>query len=294
MGKRPGINDINSTPGLVGLGPIPGLAPVAAFNASQIESLLVTKGISAIHYKHAPNPDKETVAGPVNPNTVEAKWGWRFFEARPLKVVPQNFALEHRLNVQGIWGLHTVLLNVSGYYTDTPPGEDKETVFCRPHDIIMLDKTPSGEAVTVETDQIAEYNPTGPLQLNFRVESVRYLADRHVQYICDQDFHVDDGKIYWLNEGRRPHFKNGKGAILSVVYYTKPIFIVKNVPHAIRILPSNSIGHGGLPRKAEYAPQLVIGQQSWIRADNQELLNFSDLPSYPAYRDSKNTTGGTF
>jgi hypothetical protein len=209
-------------------------------------------------------------------------------------VVPQNFALEHRLNVQGIWGLHTVLLNVSGYYSDTESGKDKETVFCRPHDIIVLDKDPAGNAVTIETDQLAEYNPNGPMKLNFRVESVRYIADKTREYICDQDFTVTDGKIVWLKQGRKPAFQGGKGSILSIVYYTKPIFIVKNVPHAIRILPSNSIGHGGLPRKAEYAPQLVIGQQSWIRADSQELLDFSDLPDYPIYRDSNTVTGGTF
>jgi len=287
---RPPLIDINAIAGMVGLGPIPSQAPVAAFNPDQIESLLITKGINAIHYKHAPDPNRETVTGPVNPNTNAAAWGARFFTSRKLKAVPQNFALENRLNVQGIWGLHTVLLNISGYYFD----DKKETAYCRPGDLIVLDTDADGNGITAEVDQLTEYNPTGPLKLNFRVEGVTYLADKERVYIEAQDFFIVNGKIQWHDKGAKPNFKDGKGAVLSVVYYTKPIYIVKNVPHSLRILPGNSTGNGALPREARYAPQLVVAQQSWIRSDNTELLDFSGLPSYPEYRNTKNVTGGAY
>jgi hypothetical protein len=148
--------------------------------------------------------------------------------------------------------------------------------------------------VTVEMRQRFEYNPNGPMKLNYRVEGVKYLADSVRRYEEGQDFAVVNGQILWLAAGRRPSFANGKGAVMSIVYYMKPVYIVKNVPHSVRILPSNETGHGGLPREAMYAPQLLIAQQSWIRQDNQELLDFSSLPDYPSYRDSKNVTGGTF
>lgn len=285
------IDDINDISGLFGIGPLPSDAPVAAFNTTLTESLLLTKGFNALHYKHAPSPNRETVIGPMDPNTQEAQWGFRFYQCRQLKLVPQNFSLENRLNVQGIWGLHTVMLNVTGYYTDN---KDKEPVFCRPHDLIVMDTDPMGNATTIEIDQMLEYNPNGPMRLNFRVEQVAYLADRNRTYLEGQDFEIADGKINWLPAGRKPDFHGGKGAVLSIVYYAKPVYIVKNVPHAIRLLPSNPIGHGALPRKAEYAPQLVIGTQSWIRQDSEELSNFADLPLYPTYRNSPNVTGGTY
>lgn len=295
MTKRPDLEDINATSGLVGLGPIPGLAPVAAFNRNQIESLLLTKGISGLHYKHALNPDMESVNGVVNPNTKEAQWGVRYYECRQIKVVPQNFALQHQLNVQGIWGLHTVMLNITGYYLDLNKEGGKDVVYASPYDLIVLDKDPAGNGVTVEMRQRFEFNPNGPMKLNYRIESVDYLADKERKYEQDQDFSIVDGKIVWLkNCNNRPAFTNGKGAVMSIVYYIKPVYVVKNVPHSVRILPSNSIGHGGLPREAMYAPQLLIAQQSWIRQDNQELMDFSGLPDFPAYRNSANVMGGTF
>jgi hypothetical protein len=285
---RPNTNDENSTSGLIGLGQIPNAAPVAAFNPAQIESLLKTKGLRAIHFKHAPNPDRETLAGGVNPNTNAGKHGWRFYSARELRCVPQQFALSDRLNVQGIWGTSSVLLNVAGHYDD----QDKEHVFCRPFDIIMLDSTAEGTGITTMTDQLLEYNPNGPMKLNFRVEGVDYLADKTRAYIENQDYAIEDGRIQWLDGGFRPMFHDGKGAILTCVYYTKPVYIVQNVPHSIRITPGNSTGNGALPRQAAYAPQLVVAKQAFFRVDGEDILDFSDLPSYNRYRDSGNVTGG--
>lgn len=287
--KRPDLNDINNEQGLIGLGTIPSLAPVAAFNPKQVENLLRTKGIRALHFKHAPNPDRETLEGGVNPNTVAAKYGWRYYSVRSLRVVTQQFKLEDRLNVQGIWGTSSVLLNVAGHYDD---GE-QEHAFFRPFDIVMLQSTPDGGSITMQTEQFTEFNPTGPIRLNFRCEAVDYLADKNRVYVADQDFMTKDGKIVWLDGGYRPSFKDGKGDILSVVYWIKPIYIVQNVPHAIRITSGNDTGNGGLPRQAYYAPQLVIAKQAWQMADADEMVNFDQLPDYPHYRNSNNVTGGS-
>jgi len=287
--KRPDINDVNSEPGLIGLGVIPSLAPVAAFNPKQIENLLRTKGIQAVHYKHAINPDRETMEGGVNPNTNAAKYGWRYYSARKLRVVTQQFKLEDRLNVQGIWGTNSVLLNISGHYDDGC----QEHAYFRPHDVVVLQSSADGGAITVQAEQLAEFNPTGPMKLNFRCEAVDYLADKNRVYVAEQDFITQDGKIFWLNGGNKPSFHDGKGDILSVVFWIKPIYIVQNVPHGLRITPGNDTGNGGLPRQAYYAPQLVVAKQSWARNDSEELLDFSALPDYNTYRDSGNLTGGS-
>jgi len=290
MKKPRDLTDINSNTGLIGMGPIPGLAPVASFNIAAIENLLNTKGIKGLHYKSAPNPNRETLQGGVDPNDRAALWGFRYYEVHQIMTVPQQFSLENRLNVQGVWGLSTVLLNVKGHYIDGC----QELMFASPHDLVVLTETVEGVGVTTEVKQLAEFNPTGPIQLQYRIETIGYLADKTRRYLEDQDFAIKDGKICWLPGGKRPEMSGGNPAILSVVYYAKPIYIVQNVPHAIRILPSNSVGSGALPRKAGYAPQLMIAKQSWIRDDNQQLLDFNDLPEYPTYASSGNVTGGSF
>jgi len=283
--KRPPLTDTNDIQGLIGIGHLPSSAPVAAFNPELTESLLRTKGIRALHYKHAPNPDRETIEGGPNISTKAATKGWKYYQVRELLAIPQQARLSDTLNINGIWGMRSVLLNITGHYNDG----DKSHVFCRPHDLIVFDLP----GVTTEVDQLIEYNPNGPIKLNFRCESVQYLADANREYKDNIDFSVKDGKIVWMTTGKRPEFKNGKGSILSLVYYTKPVYIVQNVPHSIRITPGNSTGNGALPRDAYYAPQQLICAQSWVRVDDQDLLDFSGLTKYNGYRDSKNVTGGT-
>ena len=286
---RPEYNDTNDEQGLINLGSLPSLAPIAAFNPDMTKSLLKTKGINALHYKHAPNPDRETFAGGVNPNTSAAKTGWRFYSVRPLKVVPQQFKLSDKLNVQGIWGMSSVLLNLAGNYEDG----DRENVFCRPYDIIIMQSASDGSPITTLTEQLVQFNPNGPLKLNFRCEAVDYLADKNRVYYEGQDFVVQDGKIQWLDRGFKPNMStDGKGDMLTVVYWVKPIYIVQSVPHSIRITPGNEFGNAAFPRKAEYAPQLAICSQAWFNIEQSELMDYTTLPEYHKYPDSQNVTGG--
>ena len=281
--KRPQLTDNNSISGLIGLGNIPGSAPVIGFNPQLTESLLRTKGIRALHYKHAINPDRETIAGGVNVDTNAAKYGWRYYSVRELLAIPQQNSLQESLTVNGAFTMASILLNITGHYVDGC----QEHVFCRPHDLIVFDKA----NITTEVNQLIEYNPNGPLKLNFRCEAVDYIADNKKEYKENIDFIVCDGKIAWIPSGKKPEFKNGKGAILTIVYYIKPIYIVEHLPHSIRITPGNLQGSGAVPRDAYYAPQQVVCKESWTRNDNEELLDFSSLPVYN-YPDSPNDTSG--
>jgi hypothetical protein len=282
MAKRPELHDTNSTEGFIAVGPLPSEAPVGAFNVSQIESLIETRGITCYHYRFALSPDRETLVGGENPNTVEAQRGGRYYSVRKLKVVPQQFKLTDTLTVNGIWDVNSVLLNVSGNYLD---GE-REPAFIMPRDLIVLNPS-----LTIPTRQLIEFNPNGPLSLYYKVKGVEYLASRHQEFKLNIDFVVNQGKVLWLPGGQKPNFIDGKGDILSVVYYITPIYIVQMLPHSLRILPSNEEGEGGFPRHARYAPQLVVAQQSHLREETN-LLDFSALPEYPGYADSPNVTGG--
>jgi len=277
---RPPPKDTNDTKGLIPLGPIPAQAPVAAFNHHQIESLLQTKGFECYHYKHASNPDRAEVHGPVNPNSQAAHRGYIYYEVRKLRVVPQSFRLEDRLAVQGVWGMGTALFNVTGEYID---GKGNDPAYIRNDDLIVLNPT-----ITMMTDQLFQYNPTGPQKLLYRAKGVDYLADTENRYVEDRDFRVHDGMIFWIKGGLRPK----KDAVLTIVYYITPIYIVKNIPHHLRLLPSNDVGHGALPREVKYAPQQVVAQISTL-VEEKDLMNWFDLPPLPEYPDSGNVTGGS-
>jgi len=281
---RPPIDDINTTQGYPNLGPIPSLAPVASFNLSQIENLLLTKSFLAYHYRHAPNPDRNALLAPVNPNEQAAHRGVRYYAVRPLGIVPYSFKLEERLQVQGIWGQGTVVFNVTGQYLDN--GTEKNT-YIRERDIIVLNPT-----ITTMTQQLVEYNPTGPQKLNYRVKGVDYLADDTNVYQEGRDFQILNEQIVWVDGGLKPRVINGQPAVLTCVYFMTPIYIVQNLPHSLRIIPSNDSGHGAFPREAVYAPQLVIAKPSTIMEEN-DILGFYNLPPFPDYRDSQNTTGGS-
>lgn len=280
--SRPPLKDRNFKEGLIGLGPIPGQAPVASFNLDGIENLLETKCFEAIHYASALLPDQETLAGPVDPNTQGAQRGVFYYQARKLGIVPTQFKLEDRLTVQGLWGVGSALFNVTGNFLD---GE-KDKAYVKNHDLIVLPD------VTVPVPEKVEYNPTGPLKLNYLVRGVDYLADTKQVYREDVDFGIRDGKIFWIQNGRKPTFANGKGKILTVVYWATPIFIVQSLPHNLRLIPSNPQGHGAFPRDQVYAPQLLVVKPSTI-LEEKDLMDWTALPGYNDYPSSQNTTGGS-
>ena len=183
---------------------------------------------------------------------------------------------------QGIWGAGTVLFNVTGSYID---GSPDNIVHIRQRDLIVLNHT-----ITTLTEQTFQYNPTGPQRLNYKVRGVDRLFDRDRVYEEGRDFIVENGKIVWkkTKNTRYPQ----QGAVLSCVYYVTPIFIVQSLPHWLRIIPSNATGHAAQPRNAVYAPQLVVARMSTM-AEEENLENWTDLPPFPDYPDSANTTGGS-
>lgn len=282
---RPPLNDRNNRSGLIGIGAIPAQSPVASFQIDQIENLLQTKAFLALHYRHAPNPNRETLGEGVNPNQqVSTLRGVRYYSVRQLGVVPQQFKVEDRLSVQGLWGVGSVMMNMTGQYFDG----DQTNVYLRPKDLIVL------PTLTTMVDQLVEFNPTGPIKLHYKVKGVDYISDATGRiYQEGLDFVIKAGLLYWRRTGRiKPGFRDGKGDILTVVYFITPIYIVQNLPHSLRVIPSNPEGHGAFPRDATYAPQLVVAKPSTLVEEN-DLLDWAALPAYPGYATTPNVTGGS-
>lgn len=290
MTIRPPLSDTNSTSGLVPLGPIPSQAPVASFNLDQVESLLNTKGFVAYHYKSAFNPIRNTINAPAMPNLQAAHRNFLYYDPRPLRIVPQSFKIEDRLQIQGIYGVGSVLFNVTGSYLDDVETKSK-TVYCNEHDLIVM------PSLTARERQLVEYNPTGPMRLAHSVTGVEYLADEDREYYVNRDFKINaDGTIEFIPGGLRPTMQssgmNATPRVLTCAYYTTLIYVVTTMLHSLRVLPDNSTGQGGLPREARYAPQLLVAMPSTLIKENN-IMDFGALPPFPAYAASHNTTGGS-
>jgi hypothetical protein len=280
---RPPLNDKNIEQGLIDLGPIPGEAPVAVFNLAGIENLLQTKGFRAWHYQHALLPDVDVLGGPENPLTTAASLrGVMYYSVRELRIVPQQFKLEDRLTVQGLYGVGSAMFNVTGNYTDG----DKGQAHVAKRDLLVFPD------LTDKARQRVQWNPTGPMRLNYKIKGIDLLFDSTTYYTQGVDYEIVDGKIAWLAKGRKPKITDGKPAVLSCVYWFTPIYIVENLPHSIRVIPSNDFGHAAFPREMTYAPQLVVAKPSTLFEEDNPL-DWAALPPYPEYPDSANTTGGS-
>lgn len=276
------LDEKNANTGLIGIGPIPGKAPVAAHNLSQIDSLLQTKGmLNAYHYRYAYLPDRESLEAGVDVSSEAANnAGVIYYDVRKITIVPYSFKLESQLKLDSEYGFGSCTLNVAGQYSDG----DKERAYFAPRDLIVLD-----DSVTAQYRQLAEFNPNGDLRLKYKVKGVDYLASKTERYEEGPDFVItQEGTIRWVKGGNKPEPRE----ILSVVYWFTPVYIVNSVPHYLRLIPENSFGLGSLPRDFKYAPQLLICMQSHLMEAN--ALDFSSLPQYSGWEDTPNTTGGSF
>jgi hypothetical protein len=279
--SRKKIDDVNTTPGLVNLGPIPSQSPVAAFNEFQHESLINTKGLKVLHYRHALPSGKHVLNGPHDINTQETSHRkFRYYSPRMVHLVPTRFTLEERLMAQGIVKQGSILMNIAGRYADTVPEKD-DVVYVRINDLIVF------PTLTEMTEQNFEYNPNAPQRLNNKVMGVDILFDNDREYTEGVDFNIVNHMIEWV-DGRQPK----KGSILSCVLYVTPFYVISSLLHHLRVIPANASGHAGLPRSAIYAPQQFIAVPSHIMEEDN-ILKYDDLPPYPNWSEN-NTSGGSW
>lgn len=281
MSRKP-LNDKNHSSGLVPLGPIPGDAPVAAFNSNLHESLLLTKGFKCVHYRAALHPQKEQLNSPARIKNGEvAHRGFRYYSPRVVSIVPQRFSIQEQIMIQGGYQSGSTVINVSGIYLDEKKDESN-IVHVNIDDLIVL------PSLTYKYRQLFEYNSNGPQKLKYKVQGVDVLFDDERYYQEGIDFEIYQYKIRWLN-GMKPKSKS----IMSCNYYITPIYIVKDFLHHLRVIPANETGFGGYTREAIYAPQQFIIAPSHLR-EEEDILDFESLPDYPEYEYSFNTSGGNY
>lgn len=261
------VNDTNKRKGLIGLGPLPKKAPVAAFNVDQIFDLLRTKGFLAFHCRHALNPKRTSLQGGLDLSENGTERPFLFYDIRPILMVGQDFSVRDTLTAMGLYGTGTSMFSVAGEYLDG----SQERVFIRINDIIILNPT-----MTELFEQNFEYKGEKETSLMYRVRGVDYMLTARGKRLSEGvDFYLTaEGKIQWVESSDKPK----TGEIVSIVYYYQPIFIVRALPHNIRLLPSNNLGSGSMPRDIKYAPQLVLCDYSTVRDGPENSIDFFNLP----------------
>jgi hypothetical protein len=211
----------------------------------------------------------------------------RYYDPRPVYHIPQRYTLDDQLTAQAVFQKGSVLMNMNSEYEDVQPEKSKHAHF-RQHDIIIF------PGLTDMTAQLFEYNPTGKQKLHYKAKAVDLLFDQKQEYRPDIDFRLtSDGLIEWIKGGRKPDFKDGKGSILSINYYFTPVYIISQMLHSLRVIPSNTTGHASQPREATYAPQQCVCVPSTVMEESSKI-DWLALPPLPEWAESLNTTGGSF
>jgi hypothetical protein len=249
--------DYNKHTGLVGLPPHPSLAPVAAFNESAIENLIKTKGVLAFHVRHAFDYNRETEQAGIDVTREGIERPFLYYDIRPIRLVAQNLSFSESLTMASLAATGDVVFNLMGTYLDVA-----QRAFLRPNDLIMLNPT-----VTDMHQEMTEYRGTVPWRFQYRVVRMDYLACRSAGRLeQDVDFTIDEnGELRFVSGMKQPKI----GEVVSAVYEYRPTYVVRTVPHVIRLLPSNTTG-GSSPRVAEFAPQLVLATRSNVREDTTD------------------------
>lgn len=243
-----------------GVYPMGAITPAGVFSHDAHENLIKSKGFKAVHYRHALNPKRSTPNEGVDLNSTDLS-GYNWYDPHEIYLVPQSLGWEDLYTVQGIFGKHTMTVNYTGYYNDIP---DKRT-YLRPDDILISVDENVG---TVLCEDLVEWKPALPIKCKFPVLTVDYIADGDNRYEPGNDFTIgSDGLIYWKNNlALTPKIDSrlGKGVPLTIVYWTKPYYVVVATPRVFRMAYNNTYANAGLPADLVYYPGLAVIQMAWM------------------------------
>jgi hypothetical protein len=260
----------------IGSHPFGSYSPHGVFPTDSHNNLIRAKGFKATHYRHALNPDRETVVGGVNLENPPDANVFKLYDPRTLYIVPQQMNWSDQYVLYGVYGSHTVgAVNFTGYYEDEP----HTRVYLSKHDVLVIE-----DSVTVQVREIFEYKPTGPARLKFPIVNVDHLSDKNdKRYEADRDFTIVDGMIEWTGSDKPTwDTKNSRGEVLSIVYWTKPVYSVMETPRVFRMVHSNATGDDRLPSDATYMSGSAVVRMLWL--DNVGNLL---IPGWPNHTEAK-------
>jgi len=230
-------------------------APRGAFSTDAHENLIRGAGFKVKHYRYALNPNRTSIEGGVDVGADINRKSFNYYDPHDLFITTQELSWTDTYMQQGIYGnFQVAAVLYRSTYEDVP----NLRTFLRANDILALEND-----ITVMTQQLVEYNGRIHTKLMFPVVEVDYLADANNRYYQGTDFTICNNMIEWLPEGLKPKFLNGKGQILSAVYWTKPYFQVVGTPRCFRALYTNPTGNANQPVNLTYFPGNAIVKMLW-------------------------------
>jgi hypothetical protein len=245
-------------------------APAGVFSEDVHDNLIRTKGFKSVHWRHALNPNRKALEGGVDLTDRSDVGAMNMYDPREFYVAIQQIGWQDQYIIQGIHGSSSIMsVNYTTYYE----GGQKDRVFLRKHDIVVIN---SGHAVLV--GQLFEFKPAGPQRLKFPILEVDYLSDgQKVRYEQNIDFVIKDGMLEWIGD-RRPSWdaQSGRGAVLSINYWTKPYFSVLETPRVMREVFANPPGNPGQQSFGTYISGSAVLKAVWLDDAFQ-----AELPEWP-------------
>lgn len=270
--------DAQQIPG--GFHPFGPYVPGGIFSHDAHNNLIKTKGFKATHWSHALNPARTTVEAGVDLSKETDVGAFNLYDPKEFYIAIQQLNWNDQYIIQGVHGNMAInAVNYTSYYEDS--GEEKERVYLSKNDVIMINS-----GMTVLVRQLFEYKPTGPMRLKFPIVEVQYLADGNdVRYEQGTDFVIENGMINWISQNR-PSWdaKNGRGAPLSVAYWTYPYFSVIQTPRVFRNVFTNYSGNDSLPSDPTYISGSAIVKCLWL----DDIGNIS-IPDWPKFQEPDRT-----
>lgn len=254
--------------------------PAGVFSDEVHDNLIRSKGFRSIHWRHALNPNRESIEGGIDLNDKSDVGAMNMYDPREFYVAMQQIGWQDQYVIQGIHGSSSIMaVNYTTYYENDD--KSKERVFLRKHDIVSIN---SGHTVLV--GQLFEYKPNGPQRVKFPIHEVDYLADgQKTRFEQGVDFVVNEGMLEWIGN-KRPHWdpQKGRGAILSMNYWATPMFSVLETPRVMREVFSNPTGNAGQRSQGTYISGSAILKALWLDDSFQP-----DLPDWPRIKEPNRT-----
>lgn len=241
--------------------------PAGVFPLDAEDNLIRQKGIKMRHYRFALTANRVATEGGVNIADTIGQKNFTYYDPHELFVVIQQLNWSDTYMMQGIYGSFNIsTVNYCSKYEDLL----SKRSYLRANDILVDDS-----GITAATEDIFEYNGREYQRLRFPIEDVDYLASATTRFYLNTDFSLCEGQIHWINGGMKPTFSNGRGEVLSIVYFTKPYYQVVATPRVFRAAYANTYGNPNQPAKLTYYSGSAVIKMLWSTRIDFDLPDWS-------------------
>lgn len=246
------------------------------FDYGAFDDLILYHGVTFVHFRAMRCPigmvDKYDVRKPDNCE-LECSNGFIYTEAKHITGVFTNSPVRENGQDYGWLDENTAQLTIPITYDNCD-----EKIHITRYDRLYLCE----DTITVQNWELIEAHATGIDRLSFPAVNVIDLIDNRGIKYSSSDYTVTKGKIHWIGQkqpGQDP--STGKGRIYSIRYDYRPYWLVKSLPHEIRVSQENT----DTGREVSQLPQLLALQREYVRTSETAKDGVDNERALPSPRD---------